>query len=60
LCSRLLTRLPLTLDAGAWYFGTSMLTLLSIAGLATFAVAGALKRPQSFVRSGLARPSSLY
>jgi Protein kinase domain len=32
----LLTRLPVTLDIGAWYFGTSLTTLLIVAALATY------------------------
>jgi serine/threonine-protein kinase len=40
--TRLLTWLPLTLNAEAWYFGQSLLVLLTIFGLATYGFFAAL------------------
>jgi hypothetical protein len=40
--TRLLTWLPLTLNADAWYFGHSLLVLLTIFGLATYGFFAAL------------------
>jgi hypothetical protein len=46
----LLIRLPITLDVGAWYFGSSALVLLLIAALATYGCIVAVALPVPFHR----------
>jgi hypothetical protein len=43
---RLLTRLPLTLDVSAWYFGSSLTVLLFVLALAIASVSIAVRRSQ--------------
>jgi hypothetical protein len=46
LTERLLTRLPLTLDVSAWYFGSSLTVLLFVLALAIASVSIAVRRSQ--------------
>jgi hypothetical protein len=48
MCERLLTRLPMTLELDAWYFGSSLIVLLVIVGVATLGLVLALKGRSSF------------
>jgi hypothetical protein len=48
MCERLVTRLPITLHLDAWYFGSSLVVLLLVVGVAIFGLIVALKGRPSF------------
>jgi hypothetical protein len=48
-----MTRLPVTLDVSAWYYGSSLLILLLIGGLAAYGCLVAVARPPRAVAEKL-------
>jgi len=52
LFAELLTRFPITFDFGAWYVGSSLMTLVLISGAATYGFTVALAGRRAFGKAG--------